>query len=169
MSTSLNKLKAHLEPGKVYRRGDLEKWSNAVDRHLNELQYEGTLEKVANGIYYYPRKSAFGKVPPTDGALVRSFLKDDDFLLTSFNDYNKLLIGTTQLYNKTIVYNRKRQGNVTLGRRNFSFQIKPKFPKEVTVPYLLVDLVNNLDKVAEDPREVLKGVRRKVNELPLAW
>src|SRR5882762_5148837 len=102
--TKVAELKRHLEPGQIYRRNDLEKWSNAVDRHLQELQQEGTLKKVAAGMYYYPKKGTFGEVPPTDNNLVMSFLKDDRFLLTSPNDYNKLGVGTTQLYNKTVVY-----------------------------------------------------------------
>ena len=54
--TKVAELKRHLQPGQVYRRNDLEKWSNAVDRHLQELQQEGTLKKVAAGMYYYPKK-----------------------------------------------------------------------------------------------------------------
>lgn len=165
MSESLKLLKNQLVPGKVYRRNDLEQWSNSVDRHLQELQDDGTIEKVAAGIYYYPKKTAFGKVPPNDKDLVRSFLKDDDFLLTSFNDYNKLQVGTTQLYNRTVVYNHKRHGEVKLGNRSFYFQKKPKFPKKVTEAYLLVDLVNNLENIAEDQRKILSGVKSKAKNL----
>ena len=118
----VSELKSHLEPGRVYRRHDLEKWSNAVDRHLHELQQDGTLKKVAAGMYYYPKKGTFGEVPPSEHNLIRAFLKDDRFLLTTPNDYNKLGVGTTQLYNKTVVYNHKRHGEIKLGNRVFSFQ-----------------------------------------------
>jgi hypothetical protein len=162
--TKAAELKAHLKPGQVYRRNDLEKWSNSVDRHLQELQKEGTLKKVAAGMYYYPKKGTFGEVPPTDNDLVMSFLKDDRFLITSPNDYNKLGVGTTQLYNKTVVYNHKRHGEVKLGNRVFSFQQKPYFPTHVTREFLLVDLVNNLDLLAEDETAVLSRVKKKVQD-----
>jgi hypothetical protein len=62
--TKLIELKNHLRRGKVYRREDLIKWSKSVDRHLEALTEEGTLEKVTSGMYYYPEMSTFGAVPP---------------------------------------------------------------------------------------------------------
>lgn len=160
--TQVEKLKSHLKQGEVYRRNDLEKWSNAVDRHLQELFEDGTLQKLAPGLYYYPKDSAFGKTPPEDKKLVRSFLKDDRFLLTSHNDYNKLGVGTTQLYNKRTVYNHKRHGEFKLGNRVFSFQRKPYFPKQATPEFLLVDLVNNLETLGEDQPAVMERVKEKI-------
>ncbi len=49
--TKLQELKKHLRPGQVYRREDLARWSNAVDRHLKQLVKEGTLTKLAGGLY----------------------------------------------------------------------------------------------------------------------
>ncbi|PUZ30214.1 hypothetical protein GA0116948_101221 [Chitinophaga costaii] len=161
----VDNLKFHLRPGQVYRRENLQQWTTAVDRHLAELVEEGTLKKVAPGMYYFPKATAFGDAPPADSELVRAYLKDDEFLLTSPNDYNGLGVGTTQLYNKTIVYNHKRHGDVKLGNRVFSFQRKPRFPKKPTVEFLLVDLVNNLSSLAEDPTAVLGNVRVRVQQL----
>jgi hypothetical protein len=52
--TKLQELKKRLRPGQVYRREDLTRWSNAVDRHLKQLVEEGTLTKLAGGLYGYP-------------------------------------------------------------------------------------------------------------------
>lgn len=160
-------LKRQLKPGKVYRREDLAKHSNAVDRHLGQLVNEGVLEKVAQGLYYFPKRSVFGAVPPEDEVLVRSFLKDDRFLLTSPNSYNALRLGTTQLYNKRVVYNHKRHGEVELNGRKFFFHKTPHFPKRATPEFLLVDLVNHLDTLAEDREMVLKNAFIKVKTMPL--
>lgn len=158
----LEELKRHLRRGRVYRRSDLSKWSRSVDRHLDELVNEGTLEKLSQGLYYYPELSSFGKTPPREDVLVKSFLKDDRFLLTSLNAYNALGVGTTQLYNKQTVYNHKRHGDFTLGNKTFSFRVKPHFPRKATPEFLLVDLVNNLDQLAEDRDIVLQKVKNKV-------
>src|SRR3954469_24135153 len=120
----LEQLKTHLERGHVYRRGDLEQWSRSVDRHLALLVEDGTLQKMSQGLYYYPKETAFGKTPPAETELVRGFLKDDRFLLTSPNAYNSLGVGTTQLYNKLTVYNHKRHGDFKLGNRIYNFQMK---------------------------------------------
>ena len=39
-----------LQAGRVYRREDLARLSNAVDRHLNELVSTGMLKKLAQGL-----------------------------------------------------------------------------------------------------------------------
>jgi hypothetical protein len=160
MST-LQAVRKHLRPGQVYRREGLAKWSNAVDRHLKQLQEEGTLTKLSGGLYYCPKKTSFGEAPAEDKKLVEAFLKDDRFLLTSPNAYNALGIGTTQLYNETIVYNHKRHGRFELGGRMFDFRVKPYFPKMLTKEFLLVDLVNNVDRLAESQDHILDRVKEQ--------
>jgi len=163
----LEELKKQLKRGQVYRRDSLFRWSKSVDRHLEALVEDGTLEKLSQGLYYYPKLSAFGQTPPEDDVLIRSFLKDDRFLLTSLSNYNSLGVGNTQLYNEKIVYNHKRHGEFELGNRKFSFRIKPHFPGKITKEFLLVDLVNNLELLAEDPTEVLKNVAGKVSTMDI--
>lgn len=162
----LEELKSHLKQGHVYRREDMREWSNAIDRHLEKLVEESVLEKLAQGLYYVPKISAFGKVPPDEDVLVRGFLKDDRFLLVSPNSYNSLGVGTTQLYNKKVVYNHKRHGIFKLGNREFDFQRKYDFPTKITQEFLLVDLVNNLEELAEDRAVVLNKVLSKAKQLP---
>jgi len=158
---TLDRVKKHLRPGRVYRRADLTRWSTAVDRHLQQLQEEGSLTKLSGGLYYCPKKTTLGTAPADDKTLVKAFLKDSRFLLTSPNAYNALGVGTTQLYNATIVYNHKRHGRFDLGRRVFNFRMKPYFPSNLTLEFLLVDLVNNLKELAEDHDKVLGLVEKK--------
>jgi hypothetical protein len=164
----LDQLKKHLKSGTVYRRADLAKWSKSVDRHARELVEEGVLQKLRNGLYYCPTHSLFGTVPADDKQLVKSFLKDDDFLLTSPNAYNALGLGTTQLYNTRVVYNHKRHGVFELGGRKFDFRRKPRFPKKVTQEFLLVDLVNNLKSLAEDQQMLRMKAREKAVQMEKA-
>jgi hypothetical protein len=158
----LDQLKGRLRKGQIYRRNELARWSKSVDRHLEELVEDGTLQKLSQGLYYYPKQTVFGKTPPDENVLVRSFLKDDRFLLTSRNAYNTLGVGTTQLYNERTVYNHKRHGEFEFGNRKFNFRVKPHFPNKVSEEFLLVDLVNNLGTLAENPGEVLRNVSAKV-------
>lgn len=163
--SALEQVRHVLEPGRVYRRADLAGVSNAVDRHLQALVKAGDLRKLAQGLYYAPRKSVFGDLPPDDAELVRGFLRDDDFLLFSPSAYNTVGLGTTQLYNLTIVYNRKRHGQFWLGNREFDFRVKPRFPHTLSMEFLFVDLLNNLDELAEDVSAVWARAERKVKEL----
>jgi hypothetical protein len=154
----LDELKKHLKPGTAYRRADLARWSTSVDRHIKQLVESGALKKLSGGLYAYPKKTAFGPAPASDQDVVKAFLKDDHFLLASPNAYNSLGFGMTQLYDRTVVYNHKRHGDFQLGSRKFAFRMKPRFPKSLTKEFLLVDLVNNLDQLAEARNEVLKRV-----------
>lgn len=163
--TALQEIKIHLSPGQVYRRSDIEKWSNAVDRHLSQLQKEKALFKLSGGMYYCPKKSPFGPVPPSDNELVQAFLKDDRFLLMTPNAYNNLGVGTTQLYNETIVYNHKRHGIFKLGMRSFRFVLKHHFPSDIYEEFLLVDLVNHVDQLAENRERVLSLVKVKAQSM----
>ena len=163
----MNQLNQHIKNGQVYRRSDLEYYSNSIDRHLAELTAEGLLIKVSQGLYYAPRKSKFGIVPPDDNSLIERFLKDDDFLLISPNSYNGLGFGLTQLYNITWVYNHKRKGKFELNGKLFEFTLKTSFPKIVTKEFLLVDLLNHLEYLAEEQAVVINKLPSKLRDFNL--
>lgn len=160
---SLGQVARVLHAGKVYRREDLAQVSNAVDRHLRELISGGALKRLAQGLYYAPKTSAFGVLPPDDQELVATFLRDKDFLVFSPSSYNTVGLGTSQLYNKTLVYNHKRHGLFSFGNRQFDFRVKPRFPKKLTPEFLLVDAINNLDELAEDKHQVLQMAKSKLS------
>lgn len=156
-------LRHHIEPGQVYRRSDLEYYSSAIDRHLGLLTRDGSLVKLNQGLYYAPIFSKFGMVPPEDKVLVKSFLKNSDFLMVKPNLYNTLGMGLTQLYNTTWVYNHKRKGEFKLNGKTFEFKIKSSFPNQLTKEFLLVDLLNNLDELADDKNQTLKNLPKNLN------
>lgn len=163
-SNKVSPLSRHVRAGKVYRREDLVTYSTSVDRELQQLVSQGVLQKLAQGLYYKPKKNSFGEVPPSESELLSAFLKDKNFLCFNPSVYNSLRLGTTQLYNKTVVYNHKRHGEFELDQRQYEFRMKPRFPKptQVTTEYLLVDMLNNLDDLAEDQESVLAAAQRKL-------
>jgi hypothetical protein len=129
-----------------------------VDRHLKRLTKDGSLMKLSQGLYYAPKKSKFGVVPPADHLLVERFLKGGSFLLVSPNAFNSLGLGLTQLYNTTWVYNHKRRGEFVLNERKMVFKLKSDFPEKLSNEYLVVDLMNNLDELAEDKDQIIKSL-----------
>jgi hypothetical protein len=164
-ASTLDQLKKHLRPGRVYRREDLLRWSHSVDRHLKDLTGDGTLQKLRTGLYYYPRQFEFGEAPADEREIVRAFLRTDRFVVTSPNVYNQLGVGTTQLYNKRVVYNQKRHGTFPLGGRMVTFERRLNVPKQLSQEFLLVDLVNELDQLAEDREAVLGRVSTRAKEM----
>lgn len=158
-------LSRRLRAGGVYRREDLAPDSNAVDRHLKQLQETGRLKKLSQGLYYVPRQSVYGSLPPDDRELVAAFLRDDNFLILSPASYNTLELGSTQLYNRTVVYNHKRHGQFTFGNRTFDFRMKPRFPRRLSHEFLFVDLLNNLGELSEEREDLLRNAQLKAPAL----
>lgn len=163
-ANNVSLLGKHVRAGKVYRREDLLPYSTSVDRELQRLVATGTLRKLSQGLYYKPKMNVFGEVPPEEKDLLAAFLRDKNFLSFNPSIYNSLRLGTTQLYNKTIVYNHKRHGQFRLGNRTYDFRVKHRFPKpvQVTPEFLLVDMLNNLADLAEDESEVLDHAQRRL-------
>src|SRR5258708_40095984 len=93
--TKLQELKRRLRQGQVYRREDVARWSNAGDRHLKQLVEEGTLTKLAGGLYAYPKETVFGEAPAEDDRLGEAFFKDDRFFFALPNAFNRLGVGPT--------------------------------------------------------------------------
>ncbi len=157
-------LYSNMDFGKVYRREDLLPFSHAIDRDLSTLNSKGMLEKLSRGIYYKPKLSRFDKLSPSDEEVVSAFLSKDKFLLYSWNQYNSLGLGLTQLYYKAIVYNLKRHGLFKLGNKIYDFRRPNRgFPEVLTPEFLLVDLLNNLDELAENHEFVKSQIRANLD------
>ena len=159
----MNRLVKHIKSGQVYRRADLEFYSTSIDRELAQLTQKGSLMKISQGLYYVPKKSKFGIVPPTDEQVVERFLKDDGFLIVTPNLYNSLGLGLTQLYNVTWVYNHKRKGVFSFNGRSYEFKLKSAFPQKITKEFLLIDLLNHLNELPEDQTSVLTRLPNKIS------
>jgi tRNA(Glu) U13 pseudouridine synthase TruD len=144
-----------LNMGQVYSWEEVMKYSKSPSRDVKRLLDEGKLEKVGPGLYSPFKVSRFGKVPPDERDIVKAFLKSDDFLMFSVNLYNSLGLGLTQLKNETVVYNKKRYELVVLLGREFNFK-RPNngYPDKLTKEFLLVDLMNNLKSVGEEPSKL---------------
>jgi hypothetical protein len=162
---TLNKLMEYLVPGQVYRRADLAFLSSNLDRHLAKLIAEGRLKKLSQGMYMAPKATAFGEAPPNADSLLRTFLKDDHFVVYGLSQFNSLGLGTTQLYNRLVVFNRKRVGEFKLGERTYSFHRWREAPKQLTPEFLVVELLNRLDELAEDRIQVVDRLKGKLKEL----
>lgn len=159
-----SRLAQSMQVGQVYRRQELAGFTTAVDRDLKTLVNRGVVKKLAAGLYMRPKKNRFGSTPPSSEDLVKAFLKSDDFLLTSYNNFNGLRMGLTQVYNHALVYNHKRTGKFQLGGRKFEFRATPSYPNKISKEYLLVDLLNNLKRLPDNTDAVLENLASKVKE-----
>ena len=161
-SRTLDRLREHLKPGTVHRRRDLMALSTNLDRHLRELLVQGSLRKIRQGLYLCPESSAFGEAPAAEDRLLETFLRSKNFLAYSPSRFNALGLGTTQLYNVRTVLNQKRHGSFLLDGRNYFFHRRLNVPKKLTKEVLLVELLNNLKKLAESPDLLLDKLQSQL-------
>jgi len=153
---------SHMKSGSVFRRASLLSYSNNLDKDLAILVTKHKLKKVYTGLYYKPKFSRFGVLPPSDKSLVKAFLKQK-FLMYSWNDYNALGLGLTQLYNQVVVYNHERHDVIKLANTEFNFKRANKgFPATLTREFLLVDVLNNAKYLTEDVSDLESRVQRKI-------
>ena len=165
---SLQKMRNHLVPGHSYRRSDLALFSSNVDRNLQTLVSEGSLKKLSPGLYVAPKTTIFGEAPPDEQSLLHTFLKDDHFVVYSPSQFNSLVgVGTTQLYNSRVVFNRKRTGEITVGGRTYVFRLWREAPRSLSQEFLVVELLNRLNELAEDRDMLLEKLRLKLSDFNL--
>jgi hypothetical protein len=68
-------------------------------------------------------------------------------------------LGTTQLYNSRVVFNRKRVGEFQLGSRTYEFHRWREAPRSLTQEFLVVALLNRLNDLAEDRKQLLSRLK----------
>lgn len=166
--TDLDKMKESLDLGKVYRRSDFTDMTSNVDRNLKALVKGGFLKKLQNGLYLCPKKTPFGEAMPDENELLKKFLNDDHFVVYGPSIFNSLGLGTTQLYDKRVVFNRKRHGEMELGGRKYYFYRWREAPKSLSKEFLLVEMFNKLSELAEDQNDVVSKLKTKLSEFNLS-
>jgi hypothetical protein len=123
----------------------------------------GDLEQLAQGLYAVPVKSRFGKVPPSDEAVMRAFLDDTPFVFTGPEKWNALGLGATAMLAATLVYNTKRSGVFKLGGRQYLLR-RVAFPENPPPEWYVVDLFEQAAQVGVSRDELAKGLRRAVHD-----
>ena len=108
-----------------------EKLSNEMNeaayyQMLSRMCKDGSITRIAKGIYCRPRVSKFGTVPPSENEIVRSFTENDQGVVVGYSMYNALKL-TTQVPKRVSVYSslieeqHRQIGNVVLHQCNMNF------------------------------------------------
>lgn len=150
--------KLALKPGKVYRTSALKRHDSNPTRLVNRLVARGKLRRLQKGLYYAPKLSVFGEVPPSEGELLRGYFHNKPYLRTGPSVWNALGLGTTGVEAVPLVYNQTRTGKVKLGDREFEFR-RVRFPKAAPVEFFVVDLFENAERAGLDVEVARRSLR----------
>jgi hypothetical protein len=152
-----------LEAGKVYRTRDLTAWGANPTRLAKRLLSEGQLRQLAHGLFYSPRPSRFGPVPPTDEEILRGFLGTDDFVITGPPWWNALGLGTTAAFPVTLAYNSKRSGEFRFGSRRFQLR-RIRYPRQPSAEWFVVDLIEHHEMAGASLADIERAIARALEE-----
>jgi len=150
-----------LEAGKVYRTAFLRRWGGNPTRLSQRLEAQGLVQRLGHGLFYAPRSSRFGQVPPSDEALLDAFLDGTPYVVTGPPRWNALGLGSTALFAHPLVYNTKRTGRFTLGGRTFELR-REAFPAEPTPEWFVVDLLRHADEAGVDAYDLAWALTDRV-------
>lgn len=139
-----------LQEGRVYRTEEFRQVDSNPTRLVKRMVAQGRLMPLRHGLYYAPRQSSFGPVPPREGELLRAFFRGKPYLRTGPSTWNTLGLGTTMVEARPLVYNTTRTGQVELAGRHFDLR-RARFPRRATPEFFVVDLLENRGRAGLDP------------------
>jgi len=154
-------MEARLEPGKVYRTVDLRRYDQNPTRLAAKLVSAGRLRRLRKGLYYAPKQSIFGEVPPSEDEFLRSFFRGRPYLRSGPMVWNGLGLGATAVEATPLVYNTTRTGIVQVGGRRLELR-RVAFPRRPSAEFFVVDLLENLGRAGVDADTVRRALRAAV-------
>jgi hypothetical protein len=137
------------------------RYSNPA-RKAASLVREGALAKVQGGLYFVPRRTRWGPMPPRAEALLSKWLDGEQgqaWVFTGSAAWNALELGTTAVQAERYVYNHKRSGHFDLAGHQLQLRRVP-FPADPPLEWFVVDLLNHYREAAADLVELGRKLAR---------
>jgi len=116
---------SRIEKGKLFSINDFEDTNNdsLVTRTLSRLQNEGTIVRVATGIYMNPKKTQFGILYPTIDQIAQKIAERDKAKIIPTGDTALNMLGfSTQVPMNAVYITNGSKRKVKVGSRNIIFK-----------------------------------------------
>ena len=115
---------------------------------LSRMCKEGSITRIAKGIYCRPKVSKFGTIPPSENEIVRSFTQNEQGVVVGYSLYNALKLTTqvpkhVSVYSSLIEEQHRQIGNVVLHQCNM------KFDPEVCSVVHILDVLQHYGEIQE--------------------
>jgi hypothetical protein len=115
----------HIKAGELFTISDFENVNNdnLVTRTLSRLQNEGTIVRVATGIYMNPKKTQFGILYPTLDQIAQKIAERDKAQIMPTGDTALNILGfSTQVPMNAVYITNGAKRKVKVGERNIIFK-----------------------------------------------
>jgi len=162
----------NLEPGTIIKYSDLKNISTnsiALSKAIAKLIKENKLTRIKKGLFYVPKKTKFGYIPPSiNEILKKELVKNGKTIgyITGVGLYNKLGL-TTQIPNIIeIGTNKRKQPKVINGKKIKYIKAYAKI-KNTNIELLqILDAIKNIKKIPDsDINESYEILKEKIKQL----
>lgn len=150
---------------KLYQESLSESVSEAAYyKALERMVKADALKKAARGVYYIPRKSKFGLMPPSEKDVVEAFTKDETGTVIGYALYNSLKLTTqvskqTEVLTSSLEQQSKSIGSVLLTQCSLTFNEKNR------IIISALDVLRNYSRIQEmAPQSFLSFCQRVAAE-----
>ncbi len=137
----------------------------AVALCLSRLTKNGTLERLAKGKYYIPKKTKFGVLGPSDNSILNDLLNSEsgmDSYISGVAAYNRLGL-TTQVPNEVTIVGSRYSRKTQIGKLKIRY-VKGKAPitKSSVILLQILDALSDIKKI---PDTNINDSMKKIKEL----
>lgn len=145
------------------------RYQPALVKALSRLVKLGTLQKIAKGKYYIPKKTVFGTLKPTDTELIKDFLEKDGNIIgyiTGTSAFASMGL-TTQISASTLIGTNKNKRTTVRAGKKISFLLQENPITSDNIPLLrILDALRMINKIpATSPDECVSKICRIIKNL----
>lgn len=136
---------------------------------FSRLYKEGTIARLAKGKYYIPKQTAFGRLRPSEPALIDALTMKNGRrtgYLTGVAVYNRLGL-TSQISNTLVIATNKPLPPKEVEGYKFKFVKRTFEIKEQDIPkFQLLDALQDIKNIPDSPTEdTITVLKEKINSL----
>lgn len=160
----------HIKSGELFTISDFEDINNdnLVARTLSRLQNEGTIVRVATGIYMNPKKTQFGVLHPTLDQIAQKIAERDKAQIMPTGDTALNILGfSTQVPMNAVYITNGAKRKVKVGERNIVFKnvVQKNFQfKGKLLPLIIIALKElGESRVTDEIRNKIISLVSKIN------
>ena len=157
----------NVDNGKLFTYDDIKSDKKSVIAiELSRLNKQGIVKRLSKGKYYKPKEGIFGKMVPSDGEVLKSYLSAPNTYITGLKAFNEMGL-TTQVANVITIATQKQARRVKVKNLNIQFvTIKQNIKKEDVYLLRVLDAIESMKNIPDATvDEVLIYVKKFMKKL----
>ena len=157
-----------VEKGKIFTYADLPVDNKtAAAPVLSRMESRGDIKRLSKGKYYKPKEGMFGKLPPSDAEVLRSYMKDmGNAYITGLKAFNKMGL-TTQVPDVVSIAGNSSARKIKVKNLTIEvFELKSNIETDDIYLAQMLDALDKIKKIPDTtPDDVVLYTKRTIADL----